>query len=204
VTLLFSSEQYVAAAEAYMRGLERRVAAGLDARVGSVASIFVSRWDVAIKDRVPAELRNRLGIAIAMQTYQAYRALLAGARWQKLAAAGARPQRVLWASTGTKDKAARDVLYVEALAAPDTVNTMPEQTLLAFADHGKVQGVLSETAGDGAAVLADFSRQGIDTAALAAQLQREGAEAFATSWRDLMSSIAAKSAQTVSRAAQQR
>jgi transaldolase len=204
VTLLFSSEQYVAAAEAYMRGLERRVAAGLDARVGSVASIFVSRWDVAIKDRVPAELRNRLGIAIAMQTYQAYRALLAGARWQKLAAAGARPQRVLWASTGTKDKAARDVLYVEALAAPDTVNTMPEQTLLAFADHGKVQGVLSETAGGGAAVLADFSRQGIDTAALAAQLQREGAEAFATSWRDLMSSIAAKSAQTVSRAAQQR
>jgi len=205
VTLLFSSEQYVAAAEAYMRGLERRVAAGLDARVGSVASIFVSRWDVAVKDRVPPELRNRLGIAIAMQTYQAYRALLAGARWQKLAAAGARPQRVLWASTGTKDKAARDVLYVEALAAPDTVNTMPEQTLLAFADHGHVQGVLSATAGDdAAAVLADFSRRGIDTAALGAQLQREGAEAFATSWRDLMSSIASKSAQTVSRAAQQR
>jgi len=139
-----------------------------------------------------------------MQTYQAYRALLAGARWKKLAAAGARPQRVLWASTGTKDKSARDVLYVEALAAPDTVNTMPEQTLLAFADHGKVQGVLSESGGDAAAVLADFTRQGIDTAALAAQLQREGAEAFSTSWRALMSSIASKSAQTASRAAQQR
>ncbi|MGA2562837.1 MAG: transaldolase [Steroidobacteraceae bacterium] len=204
VTLLFSSEQYLAAAEAYMRGLERRIAAGLDAQVGSVASIFVSRWDVAVKDRVASPLRNRLGIAVAMQIYQAYRALLAGARWQKLAAAGARPQRVLWASTGTKDKAARDVLYVEALAAPDTINTMPEQTLLAFADHGNAQGVLSATGGDAAAVLADYSRQGIDTAALAAQLQREGAEAFATSWRDLMASIASKSAQTVARAAQQR
>jgi transaldolase len=203
VTLLFSAEQYLAAAEAYMRGLERRIAAGKDARVGSVASIFVSRWDVAVKDRVPEQLRNRLGIAIAMQTYRAYRGLLAGARWQKLAAAGAKPQRVLWASTGTKDKTARDVLYVEALAAPDTVNTMPEQTLLAFADHGHPQGVLSESAGDSAAVLAEFARQGIDTTALAAQLQREGAAAFAASWHALMLSIASKSAQTVAKVARQ-
>ena len=140
VTLLFSREHYIAAAEAYMRGIERRIAAGLDPKVASVASIFVSRWDVAVKDKVSAEFRNRLGIAIAMRTYKAYRDLLASKRWQKLAASGARPQRLLWASTGTKDPAAPDALYVEALAAPDTINTMPEKTLLAFADHGKVTG----------------------------------------------------------------
>lgn len=194
VTLLFSREQYLAAAEAYMRGIERRIAAGRDPHVGSVASIFVSRWDVAIKDKVPLELRNRLGIAIAQRTYKAYRDVLASSRWQKLATSGARPQRLLWASTGTKDPAAPDTLYVEALAAPDTINTMPEKTLLAFADHGKVKGAMRLDAGDAEAVLAEFTRAGIDNDALAADLQREGAKAFATSWSDLMEQIASKSA----------
>jgi transaldolase len=193
VTLLFSREQYVAAAEAYMRGIERRILAGRDPRVASVASIFVSRWDVAVKDKVSIELRNRLGIAIAMRTYKAYRDLLAAPRWQKLAAAGARPQRLLWASTGTKDALAPDVLYVEALAAPDTINTMPEKTLLAFADHGKVKGAMELDGGNAESLLAQFARQGVHDGALAAELQREGTEAFAKSWSDLMGRIASKS-----------
>jgi transaldolase len=194
VTLLFSREHYIAAAEAYMRGIERRIAAGRDPRVASVASIFVSRWDVAIKDKVPDEFRNRLGIAIAMRTYKAYRDLLASKRWQKLASSGARPQRLLWASTGTKDPAAPDVLYVEALAAPDTINTMPEKTLLAFADHGKVKDAMRFDGGNAEAVLAEFTREGVNDEALAADLQREGTAAFAKSWGDLMACIASKSA----------
>ena len=193
VTPLFSREHYIAAAEAYMRGIERRVAAGLDAKVACVASIFVSRWDVAIKDKVSGGLRNRLGIVIAKRTYKAYRDLLACARWQKLAASGARPQRLLWASTGTKDAAAADTLYVEALAAPDTINTLPEKTLLAFADHGKVKNAMRFDGGNAEAVLAEFGGAGVDNETLAADLQREGAEAFAESWRDLMSCIASKS-----------
>ncbi len=192
VTLLFSREQYVAAAEAYMRGIERRIAAGRDPAVGCVASIFVSRWDVAVQDKVGEALRNRLGIAIAMRTYKAYRDLLAAPRWRKLAQAGARPQRLLWASTGTKDPAAPDVLYVEALAAPDTIDTLPEKTLLAFADHGKVKGPMRPDGGDAEAVLAQFARAGVDHGALAAELQREGAAAFAKSWRDLLDRIASK------------
>jgi transaldolase len=192
VTLLFSREQYVASAEAYFRGIERRIAAGLDPKVNSVASIFVSRWDVAVKDKAPAGLRNRLGIAIAMRSYKAYRELLLSARWQKLAAAGARPQRLLWASTGTKDPAASDTLYIEALAAPETINTIPDKTLQAFADHGAVKGVLPADGGDAEAVLAEFSRAGIDIEALAAALQREGAAAFSRSWKDLLERIAGK------------
>ena len=193
VTLLFSREHYIAAAAAYMRGIERRLAAGRDPRVGSVASIFVSRWDVAVADRVSASLRNRLGIAIGMRTYKAYRDLLASPRWRKLAAAGAMPQRLLWASTGTKDPTAPDTLYVEALAAPDTVNTIPEKTLIAFADHGRADGVLPVDGGDTEAVLSEFIQEGIDIEALSAQLQREGAEAFADSWRDLIARITSKS-----------
>lgn len=192
VTLLFSRAHYLAAAEAYMRGLERRLAAGLDAKVASVASIFISRWDVAIQDKVPDTLRNRLGIAIAKHTYQAYRDLLASTRWQKLAAAGARPQRVLWASTGTKDPLAPDVLYVEALAAPDTINTMPEKTLLAFAAHGKVEDTLRFDGSDAEAVLAEFIHEGINPEALATELQHEGTAAFAKSWADLMRRIASQ------------
>ncbi|MEC5409892.1 transaldolase [Paraburkholderia sp. MPAMCS5] len=194
VTLLFSREQYVAAAQAYMRGIERRIAAGLDPDVGSVASIFVSRWDVAVKDKVPPPLHNRLGIAIAKRAYQAYRELLASPRWQQLAVAGARPQRLLWASTGTKDPDVVDTLYIESLAAPDTINTIPDKTLHAFADHGELKGVLPVDGGDAEDVLAEFARAGVDDAALAAQLQREGAESFDRSWKDLLGRIAAKSA----------
>lgn len=194
VTLLFSREQYVAAAEAYMRGMERRIAAGLDPKVESVASIFVSRWDVAVNDKVRGQLRNRLGIAIAQRTYKAYRELLTSPRWRKLAAGGARPQRLLWASTGTKDPAASDTLYIEALAAPDTINTMPEKTLLAFADHGRVRGELPPDGGDAEALLAEFARAEVDDSALAAELQREGTESFDKSWNDLMDCIASKSA----------
>lgn len=193
VTLLFSREHYVAAAEAYLRGIERRIAAGLDPRIASVASIFVSRWDVAVKDRVPEEMHNRLGIAIAMRTYKAYRELLATSRWQRLDRAGAQPQRLLWASTGTKDPAALDTLYVEALAAPDTINTIPEKTLLAFADHGEVTDSLPVDGGFAEVVLAEFRREGINDEELAADLQREGAVAFAKSWGDLMYRIAEKS-----------
>jgi len=194
VTLLFSREQYLAAAEAYLRGIERRIAAGLDPKVRSVASIFVSRWDVAVKDRVPQPLRNRLGIAIAGRAYKAYRELLGSPRWRTLAAAGAWEQRLLWASTGTKDPHAQDTMYIEALAAPDTINTIPDKTLLAFADHGKLKGVMPLDGGDAEEVLAQFARLGIDDAALAAELQREGAEAFDKSWRDLLELIASKSA----------
>jgi len=194
VTLLFSAVQYVAAADAYMRGIDRRIAAGLDPRIGSVASLFVSRWDVAVHDAVPPALRNRLGIAIARRTYKAYRDVLASPRWRKLAAAGARPQRLLWASTGTKDPGAPDTLYVEALAAPDTIDTIPEKTLVAFADHGRVQGVLSPDGGDAEAVLAEFTRAGVDDTALAARLQREGTASFDKSWKDLLDRLAAKRA----------
>jgi transaldolase len=194
VTLLFSREQYLAAAEAYLRGIERRIAAGLDPKVRSVASIFISRWDVAVKERVPQALRNRLGIAIAKRAYKAYRELLASPRWRKLAAAGAWEQRLLWASTGTKDPQAQDTLYIEALAAPDTINTIPDKTLLAFADHGKLKGQMPRDGGDAEEVLAQFARLGIDDAALADELQREGAEAFDKSWQDLLEVIASKSA----------
>jgi len=194
VTLLFSPEQYIASAEAYMRGIERRIAAGLEPKVDSVASLFVSRWDVAVKDSVPKALRNRLGIAIAKRTYKAYRDLLASPRWRKLAAAGARPQRLLWASTGTKDPDASDTLYIEALAAPETINTIPEKTLHAFADHGQVKGALPVDGGDAETVLAQFTEIGVDIAALADQLQREGTVAFDKSWQDLMNCLAEKSA----------
>jgi transaldolase len=193
VTLLFSREQYIAAAEAYMRGIERRMAAGSNTRVASVASVFVSRWDAAVKDKVRDGLRNRLGIAIAGRTYKAYRDLLTSPRWRQCAASGALPQRLLWASTGTKDPEAADTLYIEALAAPDTINTIPEKTLLAFAKHGKVGGVLPFDGGHAETTLADFALEGVDDAALAADLQREGTEAFARSWRDLMQRIASRS-----------
>ncbi len=189
VTLLFSREHYIAAAEAYMRGIERRIAAGRDPRVASVASIFVSRWDVAVNDRVPNKLRNHLGIGIAMRSYQSYRDLLASKRWQKLAASGARPQRLLWASTGTKDPTAPDILYVQALAAPGTINTMPEKTLLAFAEHGKVEHVLPIDGSSAEMVLAKFAHAGIDNDTLATALQREGTAAFSRSWDDLMQCI---------------
>lgn len=192
VTLLFSCEQYVAAAEARLRGLERRIAAGLDPKVASVASLFVSRWDVAVHDKVPSTLRNRLGIAVAARTYKAYRELLDSPRWRKLAAAGAKPQRLLWASTGTKDPQASDTLYVEALAAPGTINTLPDKTLLAFADHGRLRGELPADGGDAEAVLAEFAQAGVNVAALAERLLREGTQAFDTSWADLMECIASK------------
>jgi transaldolase len=194
VTLLFSREQYLAAAEAYLRGLERRLEAGLKPDVPSVASVFVSRWDRAVADQVPAELHNRLGIAMMGRTYAAYRDLLDSERWRSLAAAGAKPQRALWASTGTKDPKASDVLYVEALAAPDTVNTMPEATLLAFADHGKVAGVMSRDGSDAERVLAQFEGAGVDLEGLALQLQKEGAQAFVKSWTGLLEQIKQKSA----------
>ncbi|MEO8626800.1 MAG: transaldolase [Betaproteobacteria bacterium] len=195
VTLLFSREQYMASAEAYMRGIERRLTAGLDPKVESVASLFVSRWDVAVKEEVSQPLHNRLGIAIAMRTYKAYRDLLASARWQKLAKAGAHPQRLLWASTGTKDPAAPDTLYVEALAAPDTVDTIPDKTLEAFAHHGKVRTPLPIDGGSAEAVIEEFRREGVDDDTLAAQLQQEGAEAFSKSWSALLARIREKSSQ---------
>ena len=193
VTLLFSCAHYQAAAEAYLRGIERRLAAGLDLRVASVASLFVSRWDVAGNPLLPVEWRHKLGIAVARQTYRAYRELLASTRWQTLAAAGAKPQRLLWASTGTKDPSAPDTLYVSALAAPDTIDTIPEKTLHAFADHGQLQGVMPADGGDAEAVLAQISRAGLDIEALAAKLQQEGAQSFVKSWQQLLHRIAEKS-----------
>lgn len=193
VTLLFSPGHYVAAAHAYLRGIERRIAAGLDPRVASVASLFVSRWDSAINDKVPAALRNRLGIAIGQLTYRAYRELLASDRWLNLARQGALAQRLLWASTGTKDPDADDTLYVQALAAPDTINTLPERTLRAFADHGIVSGPMAQDGLEGEAILARFALAGVDTVALAAQLQHEGAQSFVRSWRQLLQRIATKS-----------
>jgi len=192
VTLLFSREQYEAAAEAYLRGLERRLSAELSLNVHSVASLFVSRWDKASMDKVPSNLRDKLGIAISQQAYKSYRDLLETDRWQRLAAHGARPQRLLFASTGTKDPKASDVLYIGALAAPNTVNTMPEETLLAFAEHGKVGGVLPRDGGDCEHVLADFAKAGIKTDALAAQLQLAAAKAFVDSWQDLLNAIESK------------
>jgi transaldolase len=194
VTLLFSREQYVAAAEVYLRGVERRIAAGLNPAVASVASLFVSRWDVAVAEKVPGELTNRLGVAIAQRAYQAYRELLASARFQRAANAGARAQRLLFASTGSKDPHASDILYVKALAAPFTVNTMPEGTLKDFGDHGEVGAMLAPDGGDCETVLAGFAKAGVDIDALAARLQDEGARSFVQSWNDLMACIEAKSA----------
>ena len=194
VTLLFSREQYLAAAEAYIRGIERRVAAGLNPHVGSVASLFVSRWDGAVAGKVPAALELQLGIAIAKRTYKAYRNLLASDRWLRLLNAGARSQRLLWASTGTKDPKASDILYIQSLAAPHSVNTMPEKTLLAFADHGKTGAMLPHDGGDAEAVLAKFTTAGIDLDALAATLQRDGAAAFVKSWDELLACLVDKSA----------
>ena len=192
VTLLFSREQVLAAAEACLRGLERRLAAGLDLQVASILSLFVSRWDVAVKPQVSPPFHNRLGIAIAMRTYKAHCELLASARWRRLAAAGARPQRLLWASTGTKDPAAPDTLYVQALAAPGTINTLPDKTLLAFADHGQVGRPLPADGGDAEAVIEAFRREGVDDHALAERLQREGVDAFATSWHALLARLREK------------
>jgi transaldolase len=195
VTLLFSREQYIAAAGAYLRGVERRIEAGLNPAVASVASVFVSRWDVAVSGKVPDELTNRLGIAVAQRTYEAYRELLASTRFQRAANAGARAQRLLWASTGTKDPKASDTLYVDALAAPFTVNTMPEGTLKAVHDHGKPGAVLAVDGGDSETMLASFAKAGIHVDALAIQLQDEGAASFVKSWNDLMSCIESKSTQ---------
>jgi len=192
VTMLFSREQYLAAAEAWTRGVERRIAAGLDPKVASVASLFVSRWDVAVKDKVSAPLRNRLGIAMGRRVYKSYCDLLASTRWKRLLDAGVPLQRLLWASTGTKDPAAPASLYVDALAAPFTINTMPEKTLQAFAEHGKLDGVMPTDGGDAEQVLAAFAAEGVNDAALAAQLQVEGTQAFAKSWQDLLQVLAAK------------
>ena len=194
VTLLFSCDQYLAAAEAFLRGIERRIDAGLNPAVGSVASVFISRWDVAVTGKVPDALNDQLGIAIAKRTYKAYCALLTSPRWLRAYNAGARPQRLLWASTGTKDPKASDILYVKALAAPFTVNTMPEGTLKALADHGEVGAMLPADGGDSEQVLARFAQAGIDVEALSARLQDEGAKSFVKSWNDLMEVIASKSA----------
>jgi len=193
VTLLFSREHYVAAAEAFLRGIERRIETGLKADVGSVASVFISRWDAAVLSKVPEGLRDRLGIAIAQRTYKAYRQLLDTPRWERIYNAGARPQRLLWASTGTKDPKASDVLYIKALAAPFTVNTMPEGTLKALGDHGEIGRILPTDGGDCEAVLVQFAKAGINIDALAAQLQDEGAKSFVKSWNELMGVIASKS-----------
>lgn len=193
VTLLFSREHYLAAAEAFLRGIERRIDAGINPHVGSVASVFVSRWDTAVVGKVGGQLQNQLGIAIASRTFKAYRDLLSSDRWQRVYNLGARPQRLLWASTGTKDPKASDILYVKTLAAPFTVNTMPEATLLAFGDHGEIGATLQADGGDSENVLAQFAKAGIDADALAAQLQDEGAKSFVKSWDELLGVIAAKS-----------
>ena len=194
VTLLFSREHYIAAAEAFLRGIERRIDAGLKPEVGSVASVFISRWDAAVAGKVPAALSNRLGVAIANRTYKAARDLLGSPRWQRIYNAGARPQRLLWASTGTKDPKASDVLYIKALAAPFTVNTMPEGTLKALADHGELSEIMSADGGDCETVLDQFAKAGVDVYALAAKLQEEGAKSFVDSWKDLMGVIDSKCA----------
>lgn len=193
VTLLFSSEQYLAAANAYLRGIERRIADGLDPKVASVASIFVSRWDKAANGQLPEDLHNRTGIAVAEVVYCRYCELLDSARWKKLAAAGAKSQRLLWASTGSKDPQASETLYVEALAAPDTINTMPEKTLKAYADQGVLSGLMQKDGGDDASVLERIAKAGVDIDAVASQLQREGADAFIKAWNELLSRITSKS-----------
>jgi transaldolase len=192
VTLLFDDRQYIAAADAYLKGIERRIEAGLDPNVASVASIFMSRWDVAVAGEVPDELHNRLGVAIGGRAYRAYRELLDSNRMQRLMNAGARPQRLLWASTGTKDPNASDILYIEAFASPFTINTMPEPTLKAFADHGEIGDLVPADGGASEEVLKEFADAGIDVAALAARLQEEGKVAFVKSWEDLLSSIASQ------------
>ena len=192
VTLLFSSEHYVACADAYMRGIERRLNEGKSPVVDSVASLFVSRWDAAVKDAVSPEYQNRLGIAVSMRAYKAYRDLLASGRWKKLEAAGAHPQRLLWASTGTKDPKAPETLYVEALAAPDTVNTMPEKTLKAFAEKGRVGAPMPVDGGHAEAVLEEFRREGVDLEALAAKLQKDGGDSFKKSWHELIGGLSEK------------
>jgi transaldolase len=192
VTLLFDDRQYIGAAEAYMRGIERRIEAGLDPNVASVASIFMSRWDVAVADEVPVELHNRLGIAVGGRAYVAYRELLQSNRWLRLMNEGARPQRLLWASTGTKDPNASDTLYIEAFASPFTVNTMPEPTLLAFADHGEVGDLMPADGGNSEQLLKQFGEAGIDVAALADRLQVEGKDSFNKSWEELLSSISSQ------------
>lgn len=194
VTLLFSREHYLAAAGAYQRGIERRIAAGLPANVGSVASVFISRWDVAVFNKVPEALQDRLGIAIAKRTYKAYRDLLGSPDWKRIVQAGYNPQRLLWASTGTKDPKASDVLYIKTLAAPNTVNTMPEGTLKALADHGDVGPVLPADGGDCEQILAQFAQAGVDIDGLGARLQEEAAKSFDDSWNELMKVIASKSA----------
>ncbi|HEY0802916.1 MAG TPA: transaldolase [Steroidobacteraceae bacterium] len=194
VTLLFSPEQYVAAAEAHLRGIERRIAAGLNPNVGSVASLFISRWDVAVAGKVPATLTNMLGIAIGQRTYSRYSKLLQSPRWRRIFNAGARPQRLLFASTATKDPKASDILYIKGLIAPLTVNTMPEGTLKAFADHGELGSELSANAGDSERVLTEFRKAGVELDALAAKLQEEGAASFVASWNELLGVIASKSA----------
>src|SRR6516162_2427189 len=194
VTLLFSREHYLEAAESFLRGIERRIEAGLNPNVGSVASVFVSRWDSAVASKVPADLTNRLGIAIAERTYKACRSLLSSPRWQRAYNAGARSQRLLWASTGTKDPKASDILYIKALAAPFTINTMPEATLKALAEHTQLGSILSADGGDCEEVLAQFGKARVDVDALAAQLQDEGAKSFVKSWNELMSVITSKSA----------
>ena len=194
VTLLFSREQYLAAADAYAKGIERRIAAGLPTNVGSVASVFISRWDVAVSTKVPEDMKDKLGIAIAQRTYKAYVDLLATPRWQKIKQAGYNPQRLLLASTGTKDPKASDILYIQALAAPNTVNTIPEATLKAFADHGEIKGVMPPDGGNCEEVLAQFAKAGIDIDALGEQLQSEGAAAFVKSWNELLGVIESKSA----------
>jgi transaldolase len=192
VTLLFSREQYLAAAEAYLRGVERRIAAGPD--VCSLASVFISRWDKATMEKVPGDLRDKIGIAVAQRTYKAYRQLLDSERWLRLANAGARPQRLLWASTGTKDPVASDVLYVKALAAPFTVNTIPDKTSLAFADHGSVGELMASDGGDAEQMIAKFAKSGVEYDKLAAELQREGAESFVKDWNEMLASIVSKRA----------
>jgi transaldolase len=192
VTLLFSREQYLAAADAFLRGIERRIAAGLNPQVGSVASLFISRWDAAVTGKIPEELNNRLGIAVSKRTYKAYRDLLISPRWQRAYNFGARPQRLLWASTGTKNPKASDIMYIKGLVSPFTVNTMPENTLKAFADHGELGEILSADGGDCEEVLTKFAKAGIDVDTLAAQLQAEGVESFAKSWNELMAVINSK------------
>jgi transaldolase len=196
VTLLFDDKQYLGAADAYMRGIERRIEAGLDPNVASVASLFISRWDVAVGKDVPEQLVNRLGIAIGGRAFRAYHELLRSDRMLRLMNEGARPQRLLWASTGTKDPDASDTLYIEAFASPFTVNTMPEPTLKAFADHGDVQELLPADGGNSEQVLAEFVEAGIDVAALATRLQEEGKESFNKAWQELLSSIESQSGVT--------
>lgn len=198
VTLLFSPEQYLSAAEAYMRGIERRIVAGLNPKIESVASLFISRWDTAVADKVSVDLHNRLGIAIGQSTYQSYRKLLVSERWKKLEQQGAHSQRLLWASTGSKDPKASDTFYIEALMAPDTINTMPEKTLHAFADHGALGSVIAVDGGESEATLEQFVQAGIDIKLLAEQLQRDGTVSFVKSWQQLIQQIVSKSQMLVS------